>query len=69
MERAVLVAMFHTRPIEILDVPKKKNGFIDSKVVRDVCAYGIYPDLPHIESVAAGKSLFDEIYKKYFIKH
>ena len=53
-ERAVLVSMFHSRPVQIYDVPKKKNGYIDTKVVTDVCAYGIYPDLPNIEAVATG---------------
>ena len=53
LERAVMVAMYHTRPIELLDVPRKKNGYIDTPVNSDVCAYGIYPDLDEIE--AAGK--------------
>ena len=59
LERAVLVSIFHLRPIHLLDVPKKKNGYIDTKVERDVCAFGIYPDLPRIEAVAAGEFLGD----------
>ena len=59
LERAVLVSIFHLRPIHLLDVPKKKNGYIDTKVERDVCAFGIYPDLPRIEASAAGEFLGD----------
>ena len=55
LERAVLVAMFHTRPIQLFEVPKKKNGYIETKIGTDVCAFGIYPDLAHIEAVAAGE--------------
>ena len=58
LERAVLVSIFHLRPIHLFDVPKKKNGYIDTKVERDVCAFGIYPDLPRIEAVAAGEFFF-----------
>ena len=55
LERAVLVSIFHLRPIHLFDVPKKKNGYLDTKVERDVCAFGLYPDLPRIEAVAAGE--------------
>ena len=55
LERAVLVAMFHTRPIQLFDVPKKKTGYIETKIGTDVCAFGIYPDLANIEAVAAGE--------------
>ena len=55
-ERAALVAMFHTTPIQIHDVPKKKNGYIDTAIVTDVCAYGIYPDLPSIEAAGTGQT-------------
>ena len=54
LERAVLVSIFHISPIHLFDVPKKKNGYIDTKVTRDVCAFGVYPDLPPIEAVSAG---------------
>ena len=68
LERAVLVSIFHVRPIHLFDVPKKKNGYIDTKVARDVCAFGIYPDLPRIEAVAAGKgkeSIGEAIYRNF----
>ena len=58
-ERAVLVSMFHSRPIQIYDIPKKKNGYLDTKVVTDVCAYGIYPDLARLEAVSSGETRED----------
>jgi len=54
LERAVMVALYHTRPIELLDVPKKKNGYQDTPINTDSCAYGIYPDLPQIEASGKG---------------
>ena len=57
LERAVMVALYHTRPIELLDVPKKKNGYQDTPINTDSCAYGIYPDLPQIEAAGKGKIL------------
>ena len=58
LERAVMVALYHTRPIELLDVPKKKNGYQDTPINTDSCAYGIYPDLPQIEASGKGKIIF-----------
>ena len=50
----VQVALLHTRPITLMDVPKKKAGYLDTELVTDVCGYGIYPDLPEIESAGRG---------------
>ena len=50
----VQVALLHTRPITLMDVPKKKAGYLDTELVTDVCGYGIYPDLPEIESAGKG---------------
>jgi len=55
LERAVLVALYHTKPIELFDVPKFKNDFMDEKVKTDICGFGIYPDLYEVESVGTGK--------------
>ena len=38
-----------------MDVPKKKAGYLDTELVTDVCGYGIYPDLPEIESAGKGE--------------
>lgn len=54
LERGILVALYHTKPIELFDVPKYKNDFMDEKVKTDVCGYGIYPDLYEIESAGSG---------------
>jgi len=54
LERAILVALHHTKPIELFDVPKYKNDFIDEKVKTDICGYGIYPDLAEIETAGTG---------------
>merc|ERR1712106_872710 len=54
LERAVLVALYHTKPIELFDVPKFKNDFMDEKVKTDICGFGIYPDLYEVESVGTG---------------
>jgi len=54
LERAVLVALYHTKPIELLDVPKYKSDFIDGKIKEDICGFGIYPDLYEIESAGSG---------------
>merc|ERR1711936_9460 len=54
LERAVLVALYHTKPIELFDVPKFKNNYIDDKITTDVCGYGIYPDPHEIESAGIG---------------
>jgi len=53
-ERAVLVALAHSRPITLMDVPKQKNGYMETPLVTDTCAFGIYPDLPVIESASKG---------------
>ena len=54
-ERAVLVALAHSRPITLMDVPKQKNGYMETPLVTDTCAFGIYPDLPVIESASKGQ--------------
>jgi len=54
LERAVLIALRHTKPIELYDVPKQKNDFLEGKVKTDVCGYGIYPDLYEMESAGTG---------------
>ena len=54
LERAVLVAIHNTHPIEIFDVPKQKKGYMDTPIVTDPCAYGIYPDLTVIENAGTG---------------
>jgi len=54
LERAVLVALYHTKPIELLDVPKYKSDFIEGKIKEDICGFGIYPDLYEIESAGSG---------------
>jgi len=54
LERAVLVALYHTKPIELIDVPKYKNDFMDENIKRDVCGFGIYPDIYEIESAGSG---------------
>ena len=54
-ERAVLVALAHSRPITLMDVPKQKKGYMETPLVTDTCAYGIYPDLPVIESASKGQ--------------
>ena len=54
-ERAVLVALGHARPIQLMDVPKQKAGYMETPLVTDTCAYGIYPDLPAIESASKGQ--------------
>ena len=64
LERAVMVALYHTRPIELLDVPKKKTGYQETPVTTDPCAFGIYPDLPQIE--AAGKGRIISEIEHYF---
>ncbi|XP_023324875.1 SET and MYND domain-containing protein 4 [Eurytemora carolleeae] len=51
---AVLIALRYTRPIEILDVPKQKVGILDTEIVRDVCGFGIYPDIHQIQQSATG---------------
>lgn len=53
LNRAILVALRHTRRIEILDVPKEKKDMGD-EVVRDTCGFGIYPDLSQIEEAGTG---------------
>jgi len=52
--RAVLVALRHTRPIEILEVPKNKQDILDNDIGVSICGYGIYPDLPGLEAVSTG---------------
>ena len=54
LERGVLVSLYHTTPIQIYDVPKQKRGYMEAPVLTDVCAYGIYPDLPRIEEAGRG---------------
>lgn len=54
LERGVLVALYHTKPIALFDVPKYKNDFMDEKIKTDICGYGIYPDLYEIESAGSG---------------
>jgi len=54
LERGVLVALYHTKPIELFDVPKYKNDFMDGKITVDICGYGIYPDLYEVESAGTG---------------
>jgi len=54
LERAVLVSLYHTKPIELIDVPKYKSDFIDKDIKRDICGFGIYPDLQEIESAGVG---------------
>jgi len=55
LSRAVLVALRHTRPIEIMEVPKSKTGILDTDIGVSVCGYGIYPDLHSLERIATGK--------------
>ena len=54
-ERGLLVALAHSRPITLMDVPKKKAGYMETPLVTDTCAYGIYPDLPAIQSASKGQ--------------
>jgi len=55
--RALHIALRHTRKIELLDVPKQKLSLVEvgTEVVRDTCAFGIYPQLHSIESAATGE--------------
>jgi len=54
LERGVLIALYHTKPIELFDVPKYKKDYMDEKITTDVCGLGIYPDLSEIESAGTG---------------
>ncbi len=58
-ERAVLVALGHSRPIKLMNVPKQKKGYMETPLETDSCAFGIYPDLPAIESASKGQK--DEV--------
>jgi len=57
LERGVIVALYHTKPIELFDVPKYKKDYMDEKITSDVCGLGIYPDLYEIESAGTGPEL------------
>lgn len=57
-ERAVLVALAHSRPIQLMNVPKDKKGYMETALVTDVCAFGIYPDLPAIEAASKGQNKY-----------
>ena len=48
------MALYHTHPIELFDVPKQKKGYLDMPVVTDVCAFGIYPDLRTLQEAGKG---------------
>ena len=54
LERGVLVALYHTKPIELFDVQKYKKDYMDEKITTDVCGLGIYPDLSEIECAGTG---------------
>eukprot|EP00092_Neocalanus_flemingeri_P004085 GFUD01004397.1.p1 GENE.GFUD01004397.1~~GFUD01004397.1.p1 ORF type:complete len:687 (+),score=157.59 GFUD01004397.1:181-2241(+) len=56
LERAVLVALYHTKPIELLDIPKCKKDFMDetNEIKIDICGFGIYPDLYEVETAGTG---------------
>merc|ERR1712037_367530 len=54
LQRAILVALFHTKEITLLDVPKEKKNFLDGEVAIHVSGFGIYPDIYELEQAAAG---------------
>lgn len=54
LQMAVLVAIYHTQPITLFDVPKDKKGMLGEDVKIDTCGFGIYPDLDEIEEAGSG---------------
>jgi len=53
--QAILVALRHTRKIELLEVPSDKKEMVEDEVSRDACGYGIYPDLHQILQAGTGE--------------
>jgi len=54
LQRAILVALYHTKEIVLYDVPKEKKNFLDGEVAIHVCGFGIYPGIHELEQAAAG---------------
>merc|ERR1711994_1046778 len=54
LQRAILVALYHTKDMTLYEVPKEKKNFLDGEVVIHVSGFGIYPDIYELEQAATG---------------
>jgi len=54
LQRAILVALFHTKEIILYDVPKEKKNFLEGEVAIHVSGFGIYPDIYELEEAGTG---------------
>merc|ERR1712107_139218 len=54
LQRAILVALYHTKDMTLYEVPKEKKNFLDGEVVIHVSGFGIYPDIYELEQAGTG---------------